>query len=486
VNVRLLGGVPWVTAFFLALPAMALAAAGGLLGLRSGIGIGLVAAAAAYLLVDLTVLQPALARTFSATLGRADPARQFLQRAMSVRSVEEIAHEFRYAVEEEVGEARALLIVPAEEGGGVRVLGSGMEEELSGDATEAFVWLSDRIDPIDREELLVLARFEGASAALSLLDKLGCDVLLPLRHRGLLLGLALIGRGGRPTTTALLSFYKSMRAYTTAAMANQYLDAETRGRSGLTKTFDLATAMQEALMPDEKPVRRPGIELRGLFRPVAECGGDLWTWREIEGGNVLVLIGDATGHGAAPALLAAVAKGALEAYWQLAGAYVDPAALLSVMNRSIYRTGRTRYLMTAFAAVIDRAAGEVRFANAGQNFPYLISLPGGKPKLETLLARGNTLGAAREARYELHKRPLKAGDKILFYTDGVIDAGSPAAEPFGDKRMRAAISALAGERATRIPELLSQELERFLQGREPSDDITMVAVELTADAGARE
>jgi sigma-B regulation protein RsbU (phosphoserine phosphatase) len=268
-------------------------------------------------------------------------------------------------------------------------------------------------------------------------------------------------------------------------MANTFLDAESRAGLQLTRTFDLATAMQEALMPDERPVRRPAFELRGMYRPVAECGGDLWLWRELGDGRVLVLIGDATGHGAAPALLAAMAKGAVDACWQLMGADLDPGELLVSLNRSIFRASHTRYLMTAFAVVLDKAAGTVRYANAGQNFPYLITAPPTE-RLEVLIARGNALGAAAEVRYETRERSLVMGERIILYTDGIIDAGAPQIEPFGEKRLRAVLSALAHERAVRLPELLLAEVERYLAGAQLADDITLAAVELGPTARAAE
>jgi serine phosphatase RsbU (regulator of sigma subunit) len=221
------------------------------------------------------------------------------------------------------------------------------------------------------------------------------------------------------------------------------------------------------------------VALRGMFRPVAECGGDLWTWQDLGGGRLLLLVGDATGHGAAPAMLTAVAKGGVDAMRQMLGDRLDPGALLAELNRAVYRAGRTRYLMTAFAAVLDQNTGELFYANAGQNFPYVITRgDGGRTKLEQLVARGNTLGAAPDAPYSTAVRQLAPGDRLVLYTDGMVDAGSPAAEPFGDKRFRAAMVSLADAPAARLAEGLMGEVDAYLGGRAPADDMTLVAVEL--------
>jgi serine phosphatase RsbU (regulator of sigma subunit) len=231
--------------------------------------------------------------------------------------------------------------------------------------------------------------------------------------------------------------------------------------------------MQESLMPDDRPVRRNGFELRGFYRPVAECGGDLWAWRELGDDKVLLVIADATGHGAAPALLAAAAKGSIDAMWQTNSADIDPGDLLSVMNRAVYRVGQRQYMMTAFAAVIDPRTETVRFANGGQNFPFFMT----GDKVEVLVARGNQLGAAPEASFETHDRPMKRGDKLLLYTDGITEAGTPLIAPYGERRFRRAIAKYASESPLRIPELLVAGMDSFLGDVEVADDITLVVAQ---------
>jgi sigma-B regulation protein RsbU (phosphoserine phosphatase) len=242
--------------------------------------------------------------------------------------------------------------------------------------------------------------------------------------------------------------------------------------------MDLAQAMQEAIMPDERPVRRAGFQLRGAFRPVAECGGDMWAWHELDQHRVLLFIGDATGHGAAPAMLTAVAKGTIEAARLTFGDQIQPGELLRHLNRAIHRAGRTRYLMTGFACVLDTRSGELVCANAGHNFPYIVTRgEGGRAKLESLIARGNTLGTVAEASFTTLTRTLSPGDKLVMYSDGIIDAGAPAHEPYGEKRLRAALLGMIDLPAARLCEVLMTEVEAFLAGRSTADDMTLLCAE---------
>ncbi len=470
------------------LPAVGLAAAGGALH-PAQLGAGLAAGAAAWLALDLFAIQRAIDRRWRGGGDALDAgAREFLQRALASRTTGEIAMHLADTARATLGCDRALMFVPAP-GGGVQALGGeGGEEAAMGDAEVALLWLGDRGTPVNRGGLRELLEFDGARATDEMLGRLGADVALPLRHRGLLLGVAVLSAPARAVAGADLErFYRALAAFATVAVANTYLDVQARGKGTLSKAFDLATALQEALMPDDRPVKRAGVSLRGLYRPVAECGGDLWMYQELGRNRLLVLVADATGHGAAPAMLTAVAKGGVDAMRHVVGAALDPAQLLASLNRSVYRAGRTRYLMTAFAAVIDSRAGEIQFANAGQNFPYVISRAAdGRPKVEALVARGNALGAAPEAKFVTHVRKLPIGERLVFYTDGIVDAGSPFIEPFGEKRLRAVLAAHADTPAARLADAIVAEVDAYLAGRPVSDDETLVTVELLPpdDAGA--
>jgi serine phosphatase RsbU (regulator of sigma subunit) len=488
------GRAPDVLSIAAFAPAPVFAIAAGMIGIATPIGILCSLAAVGWTVADLVAVEP---RLRSRRGGAEDISTWFLRRAIKAANIEEIARDLQVALTTGLapqGPGRALLIAPGPDGQ-IRTLGLVGPVPTLGDLGAALEWLGLVDEPLDRGQIEALISApveegggEGARAAIELLDACGCDVVLALRHRGLLLGVVLLARPpGRVADPQVLRLLRALRAYATAAVARTFLRAEVKQRGRLSRSVNLATAMQEAMMPVERPIRRPGFELRGLFRPVEECGGDFWMWRDLGDGKVLLLTADATGHGAAPALLAAVAKGTVDALCQLGGSAIDPAELLASLGRVVYRTGKRRYLMTAFAAVVDTASGVLTFANAGQNFPYLLRAPRDEataPTIEPLIARGDTLGSAPRVRYETHRRGLEPGDRLFLYTDGVVDAGTPHRDPYGDKRLRAALVGAARERSTRIPELVLAELEAHTTGIAMGDDVTMLVFELSSSGGA--
>jgi len=471
---------PWASAGLLALPSIGLVIGAGALGVDTVAGMILLGVSIFYMGIDLLLLQPKLEHRLLAAGVAEITLEEFLQTASAFETIEEVAEELHHAINRVSGESTEVALVAPQGGGGIRMVSTSLRlsDVDIGDRSDAFAWLGDSEEPLYRRGLDGNEDVGGQDAA-ALMDLVGAEVLVPLLHRGDLLGLILIGsRQFRRKDQR--DFLNGLRTYATIALANTFLGAEAQGRIGVTKILGLANAIQESLMPEEKPIRRPGWEMCGLFRPMAACGGDLWGWRELPNHKLLIVIADATGHGAGPALLSAVAKGTMDAYAQVKGADCDPGELLATLNQAILRVGQRAFMMTAFAMVIDVRSKEMEFANAAQNFPFLIR----GDVLEALVVRGDQLGAKAGARFQNHKSKLFAGDTILLYTDGIVEAGEPVTEPFGERRFRRLVQSLGPVAAANIPNRILQDVEKFLEGQAIHDDVTMVAFELLADGAS--
>ena len=468
---------PWAKSTLLAAPALLLVFVAGMTGARSAAGLSMLALAAVYMFVDLVFLQPIVDKSLSAP-GDAELAlEEFLKHADSFASIDDVASALGMAVDKVSGDGAAVALVAPLADGGIQLV-SAAPQFLGrdiGDRSAAIMWLGDNEAPLWRDELESISDV-GAIDTAELMDCLGAKVLVPLRHRGNLLGLIL-------STSAQLrrreerEFLVSLRTHATTALANTFLDAEAQGREGMVKIFGRANAMQQALMPEELPVIRPKWRLRGMFKPVTDCGGDFWGWRELSDHKVLLVIADATGHGAGPALLSAVAKGTMDAHAQHKGADCDPAELLAVLNTAILRVGQRRLMMTAFAVIIDIDKREMHYANAGQNFPFLVR----KDKLEALVVRGDQLGAKESPEFKSKVKAIHPGDKILLYTDGIVEAGQPQNAEFGERRFRRLVQRMHRVSAADIPSRILSVVEASLDGGAIHDDVTMVAFELVGD-----
>ena len=134
----------------------------------------------------------------------------------------------------------------------------------------------------------------------------------------------------------------------------------------------------------------------GFYQPAAQTGGDWWTWAELVGGKILVVIGDVTGHGVPSAMITAAAKAACDVARYVHDDDVTVTRLLEIMNHAIFESAQRRFVMTCFASIVDTKARTITYANAGHNFPYLFRTGEGKGEFGSLMIRGNRLGDDRD------------------------------------------------------------------------------------------
>jgi serine phosphatase RsbU (regulator of sigma subunit) len=129
--------------------------------------------------------------------------------------------------------------------------------------------------------------------------------------------------------------------------------------------------------------------------------------------------------------------------------------------------------VTCFYAVLDPETGRLRYANAGHDLPYLRH--GGD--IEELRARGMPLGLMPGIGYEQKELVLEAGNSVLFYSDGLVEAHDPEGEMFGFPRLQRLIAANSVVSGEELVNFLLGELHSFAgEGWEQEDDITLATL----------
>ena len=266
---------------------------------------------------------------------------------------------------------------------------------------------------------------------------------------------------------------------------------EQRQKVSLEKEMELARQVQQAMLPPAQLDQHGYLKLIGYCMPASQCGGDWWMYRKLEGGRMLLVLGDATGHGIHSAMIAATARGAVEALASVDEKLLTPEQVLRAIDQAIRMVGEHNVLMTAFSAVFDSQTGQLSYANAGQNFPYVMRLSDTRvlEQASIIAASGNPLGD-RNIQLEIRRGALqlKPGDLFVCFTDGVVERANPSGKLFGDRRLR---GALAGQSLTDGPALVQLRdrvlaaLDRHAEGAQADDDITFVLCQFDPPARSR-
>ncbi|MBA2542063.1 MAG: SpoIIE family protein phosphatase [Deltaproteobacteria bacterium] len=249
---------------------------------------------------------------------------------------------------------------------------------------------------------------------------------------------------------------------------------QTAEKARMDQEIEVARAIQETLVPSSEPVTRGQLEFAGYYEPAAQTGGDWWTWHELAGGKILLVIGDVTGHGVPSAMITAAAKAACDVARHIHGDEVTVTKLLEIMNHAIYESAQRKFVMTCFASIVDPKARTITYANAAHNFPYLYRVADGKGEFGSLMIRGNRLGDDPASRYEAKTTELRAGDVIVWYTDGIVECDGPDGEEYGEKRFRASVKKTAALAAAEMRDSIVADAMTYFNDAPRKDDITLI------------
>ncbi|HVV88554.1 MAG TPA: SpoIIE family protein phosphatase [Kofleriaceae bacterium] len=268
------------------------------------------------------------------------------------------------------------------------------------------------------------------------------------------------------------------------------LMAENAQKASMERELALARDVQQGMLPSGDLVEHGEFKVIGHCEPASSCGGDWWTFRLLSGGRVLIVIGDATGHGVHSAILAGTARGAVEALAEADERLLSPEQILRSIDAAIRNVGERALLMTAFAAIFDGHAGTIRYANAGQNFPYLLHMQDGRRfEQSTVIAASGTPLGDRAVQLDIRSGvlQLQPGDLFVAFTDGVVERQGPSGKLFGDRRLSSLFTgrtlAREGTALTALRGDVRDAIESFAGGTIAQDDITFVLCHYDPPAG---
>jgi sigma-B regulation protein RsbU (phosphoserine phosphatase) len=231
----------------------------------------------------------------------------------------------------------------------------------------------------------------------------------------------------------------------------------------------LAREIQMGLLPPGPLVAGPW-DVHGRLEPARQVGGDYFDFYPVGDGRLAITIADVSGKGVPASLLMANLEATLRAYCD--GVRPIPDALREV-NRRVAATASSGKFISLFYAEIDPAAGRMRYANAGHNYPLLRRADG---TVELLTAGGLLLGLFPDATYEMRDVAFGPRDAVLLYSDGISEAVDTRDREFGEDRLAELWRGMASVAAADAMSRLFLEVERFRGSAAQRDDMTAVIV----------
>jgi len=237
------------------------------------------------------------------------------------------------------------------------------------------------------------------------------------------------------------------------------------------RDLEIAREIQNWLVPSQPP-DVPGAEIAFATRPQNSVAGDYYdafypTVSAAEGGKLLLVVADVAGKSVPAALLMATTQASLRT---IAGDNAPLDALVARLNRyaSAYSLDGRRFT-TAILGSYDPASGDLIYVNAGHNAPIVRR---SNLAMEFLDKGGLPLGIEPSAVYETGTVTLRAGDALILFTDGVVEAFNSDGDEFGNGRWLNAIRNLPAGTANQSLQFLMRQVDDFVGQTRQSDDIT--------------
>ncbi len=259
------------------------------------------------------------------------------------------------------------------------------------------------------------------------------------------------------------------RLYETIRANEERLEGEVR----------FAQRVQAALLPSELPKRMKGIDVAARFAPARELGGDLYDYLSPEANTLAVAVGDVSGKGVPAALYGAFAGELIRSRTfrrRFTPHGFGPAMVLSSTNTILHERQLEEYYCTLCYALFDLKHRSVVLSNSG--LPYPIRCSGSE--CAPVEIAGVPLGAFAASSYDEVTFELHAGDVFVFCTDGVFEAMNAEGAEFGTARLIEVVGRARALPAREIVDRIFAAVEAFRGEEPPNDDMTAVAVRITA------
>jgi sigma-B regulation protein RsbU (phosphoserine phosphatase) len=262
-----------------------------------------------------------------------------------------------------------------------------------------------------------------------------------------------------------------------------------KSNSRMSRDLRAAAKIQATFLPREPPPI-PHLNFAWTYRPCDELAGDGLNVVTLGAGLVGLYVLDVSGHGVASALLSVTMSRLLSPPSDpssiLIGNKVGPDAIhitspcevAAQLNRLFPFDAATEQLTTMVYGILNSTTGCFRYVSAGHPGP--VHLPyGGEPVI--LESEGFPLGLMDEAHEERLIR-LVSGDRLYIYSDGVPEAMDPSGQQFGNDRLLAAVRRMRSAPLQQSVDDLAKEIVGWLGSERSQDDLSILAVELSAES----
>jgi len=268
----------------------------------------------------------------------------------------------------------------------------------------------------------------------------------------------------------LMEFFASSAA---VSIEKALLHRQVLEKQRIEDQLKVAREVQSGLLPGAPP-GLAGYDIAAVALPTWAIGGDYYDYVPLGEGRLGLVVADVSGKGIPAALIMATFRAALRTEMRR---HADLRAVAEQLNVTVLESGDTSRFVTAVCGVLDPTSGRLTYVNCGHNPPLLLRASGG---VESLQRGGPALGLFATVAFEVGTIDLEPGDRLVLYTDGVVEPTDGEDREFGTDRLAAAVRGAAGHPAAEALRCVIEATRAFGGRDDYDDDFTLVVVQREA------
>ena len=241
--------------------------------------------------------------------------------------------------------------------------------------------------------------------------------------------------------------------------------------------LSVAARLQSDMLPKTFPAfpDRKDFDLFSFMKPAKEVGGDFYDFFLADEDHLVLIMADVSGKGVPAALFMVVARTMIKNL-SLSEGCGSPGKILETVNNNLCENNDECMFVTVWLGCITLSTGELKWANAGHEYPAVCRAGGDFELIKDI--HGPGLGTFEDVTFEEQEITLAKGDLLFLYTDGIPEATDGEGIIFGTEMMIDALNKCRKEKELRnMAASVKSSVDAFVKNAPQFDDITMTFLE---------
>jgi len=305
-------------------------------------------------------------------------------------------------------------------------------------------------------------------------DDLCASLILPLVYKKKIIGLLCLGekKSGKFFTREDIDLSRTLANQGAVAIENSRMVEEVIGKERMEEELAIGRDLQMSMLPAECPII-DGFEIEAYANSAMEVGGDFYDFIEMGENKSSIVIGDVTGKSVSGALVMSASR---SIFRMLAEEDLSVSEIMVRANQRTKKDIKTGMFVALLYAVLDTEDRTLTLCSAGQTQPVYVSAADGKASLVETAGDTFPLGILDDVDYQETRLNMLPGDKIILYTDGIVEAMNEHEEMFGFERLLEIAQDAGSMTADALLKKIMDKVNEFAEEVAQHDDITIIVL----------